>query len=224
MKILNLNGKWRFLLLIPLIILIAQSMYFRHVINAVQHDLLMEKYHETQVSVDVLGVMVEACPTMDCKACVIKTIHAVEYIDLLHQVYGAAYRIVDGEPVLLTQRFCEVSQLDPFDYPEFVRAINEYNYGQFKIYYQPSPGDTWRDLYMYFRWMPFDPTSEDRILAIIGVSRYSVVSEISSWVSAGIWISTIVTFLINAFLVGLLARLGHVYENRTGEKWRERRD
>jgi len=53
-----------------------------------------------------------------------------------------------------------------------------------------------------------------------------IASNIPFWASAGQWVSTAGTFILQVWLVVLLARLGHIYDMREGtgaEKWRDRR-
>jgi len=79
-------------------------------------------------------------------------------------------------------------------------------------------------LHLYYRWMPLYSPEHERFLVIGGVSSYSVTKNVSLWVSVGQWVSMIITFALNIWLVLLITRLGNVYESRTGDKWREEPD
>lgn len=80
-------------------------------------------------------------------------------------------------------------------------------------------GEEITDIHLYYRWMPLYSPPEDRYLVVSGISKYSVVSKISIWVSVGQWVSMAITFFLNVGLITLLARLGSVYQKRNDDTW-----
>jgi hypothetical protein len=148
--------------------------------------------------------------------------NSMEFLDRLYQVYGSAYKIADGQLVLITERFYETSPFEPLEFPEFWDAIFTQESGSLIIGYTPE-GQDYRDLHLYFRWMPLYFPADERYLVIAGVSKDSITSTLALWVSIGQWVSMAITFLINAWLITLLARLGYIYEERDGDKWRDRK-
>ena len=112
---------------------------------------------------------------------------AVEYLDNLPQIYAAAFKVVCDEHVLFTERFAESSPFKPFDYPDFEAAITSQVFDHIVINYTPE-GQLNRDLHVYFRWMPLYSGSGEQYLVVVGVSKYSIVSNAYIWLSAGMWI------------------------------------
>ena len=102
---------------------------------------------------------------------------------------------------------------------EFIQAVFSNDQGKIIIGDTPE-NQKYRDVYLYYRWMPFYSFAGERYLVVTGVSYYSVVSTIPLWVSVGQWVSTVITFALNTWLILLIVRLGSIYEQRTGEKWR----
>ena len=146
---------------------------------------------------------------------------SVEYLDNVYQVYAAAYKQVNGKLYLFTKRNFATSILDPMSYPGFVEAIRSRNSGYYVIGYTPD-NQTYRDMHLYFRWMPLYADADKRYLVVSGVSRYSVVTQIPIWVSIGQWVSMAVLFALEVWLVIQIKLLGHIWGMRSGEKLRDK--
>ena len=213
---------YRLLPLLPILFLIFNALYFSAVTKETSRVLLEEKYLEVVTAVDMLAAAVEADHEPNWADYGQSTIRSVEYLDRQFQVYAAAFSS-DGENFqLLTNRFYETSPFEPFDYPEFNALIHRKESGSIVIGYTPEKQD-YRELHIYFRWLPVCYEPEERYLVVAGVSKYSVTVAISDWVTVGQITSMAVTFILNVTLVLLLARLGHIYGLRKGDPWRSRR-
>ena len=218
-----LNGKWqKYLLLIPVIFLIANAFYFMHATQEIENTLLMEKYTETINMVDMLAAAVEANDDRYWEDHEQNIVDSVEFTDKLYQVYAGAFKPVDGDLVLISERIVHSAPFDPLVYDEFITAISEQESGRVDVWYGEGTQYS-RELHLYFKWMPLYSMPGERYLVVAGVSHYSVTVNVPMWVSAGQWGSMGVTFIINVSLILLLARLGHVYEQRDGDKWRKER-
>jgi len=180
---------------------------------------LKEKYEEIINAVDMLEAAVDANPKREWQEHERNIRDSVEFMDKLYQVYAAAYKPVGDNIVLITERFYETSPLEPFDSKDFRDAIILQEKGTLTIGYAPE-NQTYREMLLYFRWMPVYTSPNERYLVVAGVSQYSVTVSISLWVSIGQWVSMAITFLLNAWLIILLIRLGYIYEQRGENKWR----
>jgi len=183
--------RWKYLLLLPLILLVFNALYYQHVIHKINETLLNEKYITTIEAVDMLSAAIETTE-QTCKESII---NAVEYLDGLYQVYAAAY---DGKLVLITSRHFETSVFEPTDYPEFMEQIKVQKRGNIVIGYTPEDQE-YRYLHLYYRWIR-------EYLVIAGVSKYSIVTGIPLLISIGAWANTLITFLLNLGLILIFLR------------------
>jgi hypothetical protein len=220
MKFFN-RKPYKYLILIPVFFLVANALYFRHAAKEISGAMLREKYLEVVHATDMLAAAVEANPEREWLRHERNIIDSVEYVDRLEQVYAGAYKLSDGELVLLTERFYETTPIVPTDYQEFLEAIYAYEYGGLVVGFAPED-QPYLEVHLYFRWAPLYSSVGERYLIVTGITEYSIVTKIPLWVSAGQWASTAVTFVLNVWLVVLLTRLGYIYEQREGDKWRWR--
>ena len=198
--------KRRFLLLIPVFFLILNALYFQYASRHIQRALLQEKVVEITDAVDMLAAAVEANPKRTWYEHERNLSRLVEYLDGIYQVFAAAYMPGDdGELRLITSRNFETSVFEPLEFSEFRAAILAQESGLLTVGYTPELQE-YRDLHIYFRWMPLYSPPGERFLVAAGVSQLSVVTKIPAWISVGQWVSTAVTFILNAWLVILIAR------------------
>jgi len=216
------DSKRKYLLLIPIVVLVFNAVYFQYATKEIKAAMLQEKFVEVKNELNMLAAAVEANPERIWLDYEKNIVDSVEFLDMLYQVYGAAYKLVDGEFSLITERYFETSIFEPLDFPEFIQSILTEESGSIVIGYAPER-QNYRELHLYFRWMPIYSPQNERYLVIAGVSELSVVTEIPLLVSIGLWVSTAVTFLLNVWLIILLTRLGYIYDQRKDEKWRSGR-
>ena len=202
---LNRSG-YRYLLLLPITLLLFNAMFYHYATKEIDDVLLKDKFKEVAECLDVLAVSLSAEVAKPTTSCEDSVKRAMEYIDNLYQVYAGAYALVDDELVLISERNYETSIFEPLDYPEFTMMIRDHNLGEIVIGYTPEQ-QTYRELHLYFRWLTASPETE-KYLLVAGVSEYSVTVSVALWVSIGQWVSTAVTFFLQAWLVVLIVRLG----------------
>ena len=209
-KFINDRTK-RYLILLPAVFLLANAMFFQYATRKIKETMLQEKIVEITDAVDALAAAVDANPDRIWYEHELNIIGSAEYLDSRYQVFCGAYKPIDGELVLITERFYETSIFEPLDYPDFTEAIHRQESGSLIIGYAPE-NQTYRELHLYFRWMPLYSAAGERYLVVAGVSLYSIVTQIPTWISAGQWVSIAVTFALNVWLILMIARLGNFYE------------
>ena len=79
----------------------------------IQTEFLNEKIMELADRTEMLAAGIESNPEIPWYEHEANIVSAVEYIDRLYQVYAEAYKIVDGELVLISDRHYETSIFDP---------------------------------------------------------------------------------------------------------------
>lgn len=222
MKLFN-NRKYRYFLLLPLLILILNALYFKYTAQEIQNTLLRDKYTQINDAVEMLAAAVEANPDRIWVDHESNICRSVEYLDNLYQVYAGAFKPVGGELVLITERIVHSVPFDPFAYDEFKTAISEQESGRIDVWYGQGTQYS-QELQLYFRWMPLYSSSDERYLVVAGVSHYSVTNAVPMWVSAGQWASMTITFLLNAALITLIIHLSNIYKCCDGDKYNNRKD
>ena len=214
--------KRKYLALIPILFLLLNAFYFQYATEEIQKAMLKQKLLEVTDATNMLAAAVEGNEERFWLDHELNIKNSAEFLDKLYQIYGAAYKQTDNGLELITDRSYETSPFEPLEYPEFVEAVTGSERGNLIINYAPENQD-YRDLHIYFRWMPLYSPENERFLVIAGVSKYSIITKISTLVSVGQWVNTLITFLLNMVLIIMLARLGYIYDQRTGDKWRGKR-
>ena len=214
------NRRYRFILILPLVFLVLNAVYFKHTTKEIKEVMLNEKYIEIVDEVDMLAAAANANTERFWLDHEDSLRESVEFIDHLFQIYAGLYKYIDGQLTLISERAYQTSPIDPLDYKEFRDLVNSQEDGKYTIGYTPD-NQTYRELHLYFKWMPTYTPENERFLVVAGVSLYSVVTKVALWVSVGQWISMIITFAFNVWMVLMITRLGNIYDKRTGDKWRE---
>jgi len=212
-----IHKKQKYLMLLPILFLIFNAVFFRFLTNEIQNALLMEKYDEVVNHVNVLSAAADFEAENEWTIAEDNIRVAVEFIDRLYQVYAGAYKLCGNELELITERFYETSIFEPLDYAEFCDTVFTAETGYIVIGYTPE-GQTYRELHLYFKWMPSNINSEERYLVVAGISDYSVTVTISEWISISQWVSMGVTFIIHTALITILVRFSHIYRKHNRDK------
>ena len=204
----------RYLLLVPIIWLLISAVWFWRENITTERALLMEKFDQAVTLTESLAAAVEANTDRKWLDHEQNIRNCAEYIDSLYQVFGAAYkpfmeayayRQDGGSLELITEREYETSPFEPLQYAEFTKAVGENEKGTITINYKPEKQD-YRDLHMYYRWMPLYSSPKERFLVVVGVSKYSVVSTIPMWKTIGQIANILVTFAFNVCAVIAICR------------------
>ena len=215
---IRLDGWRKYILIAPMLFLVFSAVFFSRANKEIKQSLMQEKYYEIIHAVDMLGAAVEANPDRPWGDHERNIVDSVEYLDGLEQVYAAAYEPTDSGLALITDRTFETSIFEPFDYSEFVEMIGEKESGTITIGYTPEH-QSYRELYIYFRWMPVYSAPHSRYLVVAGVSEHSIIVKVGAWVSMGQAVHMAATFLLNEALVAVFVVLGDVWPQRAGDKW-----
>jgi len=201
------DSKKRYLFLLPVVILLLNVLVGQYAFRKTETTMLKEKLIEVTNSIDVLAAGIESDTERPWYEHEQRIIGSVEFLDGLYQVYGGAYKMAGGELTLITARTYETSAIEPMEYPEFAETVYCEKAGGYIIGYTPEK-QTYRELHLYFRWIPINNTPGEQFLVVGGVSKYSIVSQISIWVYIGQWLSIGVTFILNCWLIALFVRNG----------------
>jgi hypothetical protein len=196
------KGNQKYLILIPVLFLIINAFFCKYAIREIENNILREKSLDIFHATEMLAIAAET--SIEYERTII---NSVEFLDNLHQVFAAVYKLNNGELILLNDRHFESSIFEPMDYLEFVDTIFKHDYGESIIGYTPD-SQVYREMLLFFRWMPLSPSEGTKYLVVTGVSKWSISHNIPVWISAVQWASMLVTFLLNA---SLIITLDHIY-------------
>jgi len=216
MSITFLNHKRKkYLILLPIVILVLNAFYFQIATENIKETILQEKFIEVQNHVNMLASAVEANTTRKWIDHQANIVDSVEYLNRLPQTFAVTYKPENGKLKPISELKNE-KEFDPLAYDMFNRAIGKES-GEITLSFTPENGAA-RDMHVYFMHMPLYAPPNERYLVVAAVSKFSVVTSIPEWISSGQWLSMIVTFFINVWLIILIARLGTIKEQREKEQ------
>lgn len=194
------NTKWRFLLLIPMVILIINAFYFRYLSNEMTEIMVSQKLVEVTDGINMIAAvaLTENNPEDTIKI-------GASFLDKLHYMYCGAFEQTNDGLKLISSRTMDTG-FDPLKYSQFAENVFANKHGNLTIGFTPD-GQTYRELRMYFCWAPINASPQEQYLLVGGVSEESVVTKIPEMVTLGAMFNIFGTFLLNLCLVILLCRL-----------------
>jgi hypothetical protein len=197
-------GRRRYLLLLPMVFLLLNAYFFQHATREIRRSILPEKYIDTLNQVESLAAAVEANPERLWEDHELNIRHSVAFIDTLPMTFAAVYKPVNDVWMRISERDF-ATNFDPLIYDEFLVAVDAQERGNIDVGFTPENG-SFRVMHLYFRMMPLYSSPEQRYLVVTGVSSHSVVTPIPGLVSIGQWVSMAITFILNVWLIVLIAR------------------
>ena len=220
MSILN-RRYLRYVVLLPLAVMLVATLYFKRVTFEITNTLLAEKRLEQQLKVDLIADQLDDFLLADANW------YTYEYepiiaarlaaMDVRPYTFAALY---DTNLEIVSERTSNYGDLfNPVSDPRFLSAIEQNRSGTFVLPFPPEQGAP-RDMYVYYRWIPTDPSLSCGYLAVVAVSQYSITNNIADWVGIGAVVLIVVVTVLNITMAMLLTRLGYIYEQRKGDKHR----
>ncbi|MCL2547742.1 MAG: hypothetical protein FWE76_01090 [Symbiobacteriaceae bacterium] len=217
------HNRSRLLLLIPLVFLTVNTIYFSIITRAINETLLEEKINEITNSVDLIAEVIDGSQPYDIATLERSITRAVEFIDKQYQIYSGAFAYNGEDIYLISTRYYESSALDPFQYSDFLDLVTTLDSGTIELAYKPDHQEN-LNIHLYFRWVSKSlDGNEARFLIIAGASQQSVTVAPSKWITYGQIASMLVTFCLNVVLVLAIMRLNRLNYSYKGREWRPRR-
>ena len=207
---MNKHKFLRYLFLLPILLMIAFSLFFHQLMSEIRNELLNEKFIEKRTNVDLIGTQIDRFIELDADwgyydyQSIIA--YNMQYIDELPMTFAAIYN-EEFESISARSPSYEGAPFEPTRYPEFIHAVKNSEMGKLILPFTPT-GDIERDMYTYFRWVPSDPTLSNRFLTVVAISKYSVNTVSEDWISYGAMALIIVTAILNLIMVILVCRMG----------------
>ena len=217
------NTNWKYLFLLPIVVMIGFSAFFHTLMDEIGEALLHEKMVEKRLAINLITSQVDRFIELDqdWESYDYNSILAydMQILDEMPLTFAALYDSKLNNISIRSPSY-ESAPFDPLIYEEFVKLAQENERGDLVVSFAP-PDSEERDMLIYFRWVPTDTAQKKRLLTVVAISRYSVDTPLSGWIVYGTATLIIVTTLFNLALVVLICRLGNIYHKRRGKvKWR----
>ena len=199
-KDLKASGSKKWLLLLPFLLVAVIFASIRVGSNTTEALLLREKFVAVHNMVDAIEASVNVESDVPVEDLLAHSLASVGFIDELEFVYAAAFTEQDGELVLLSARD-NATDFNPLDYEAFLEATGNNRVGELTIGFTPE-GMEYRELLMYYKWMP----TELPYLIVIGVSKYSVTTKVPVVMNMSLWLMVFSTFASGLWSVYVVLR------------------
>ena len=194
------SGVKAWLLLIPVLVMAVIYGSIRIGENVVEGLLLREKFVSIHTMVDAIEWSVNVESPVAVEDLLGHSLASIARIDIEPFVYAAAFTVTDEGLLLLSERD-DMTDFDPRHYTAFTDAIRDNTSGELTIGFTPE-GMPYRDLLMYYKWMPTDLP----YLIVIGVSKYSITTQVPVVMNMSLWLMVIVTFITMLFMWYIIIR------------------
>ena len=214
-----LNDWRKYVFVAAVVILVMFCLWFESAFRSVENTLVREQAWEKQQDLNLLCEVVDRLAETDEYNYGEILRFAVEYIETKYTSTFA--QLFDDTLTPLTSLSPGVGgglKHNPLDYPEFIAAVTVNESGTLVYQYETAEAGA-RDVYMCYRWVP---TGTRQYLVAVGISKYTVKESLDTRLIYGTIALIIVTAAFIVTTVILLCRLGHIYERRAGDKWREK--
>jgi len=215
----------RYLILVAFIILIAFCVFFYFAAGAMQESLINEKYIDRKLDVDLL------CGAVDRLVAIRDDWNEYDYTAIIQEIVESldatsrtCNQLLDMDLNMIAARtpMFSDSPIIVTEYPSLVEAIRENESGECTIWFD-KPGIPSHEVKVYFRWVPIDPLAANRLLVMVGVSRFTIDHEVIGLVAYGEAALIIVAAVFVLCAVIMMCRIGHINNQREGRKrWRRK--
>ena len=198
------SGKSNFGIFIPIIVAVVLLLLFNLAEEEIDRMLLAEKVIEKKFEIELIAEQtdrfIEKSSDWDSNYdhYISTILISVEMLDQLEMTYAAVFD-ENLENLSARSPSYEGSPFEPETHQEFVDAIHNTEMGDLIIPFTP-PGAEMRDMYLHYRWIPSDSSLDNRVLAVVAISKYSVNTNISTWVQVAAIIVVIAAVIIAIFV------------------------
>ena len=210
------NDKRKYLLISAIVILMMFCGYFYFAFNHINEILLKEKYSDRKFNIDLI------CDEIDHFVEFNNNWEDYDYGKILSNVVSKTDATLGTYAELFDEGLNSLSQrsplykdapLDPKEYPELVGSVRSSMRGETSIWFDKE-GAIPQTVHIYYRWVPTDNSSENKLLVILGVSKYSVDTSFESWIIYGAVSLIIISAVLIISAVVLLCYLWNVLSGK----------
>lgn len=199
----------RLLFLLPIVIMIASSLFFDKLTNEVEANLLDEKFAEKKLAVAAMIRQTDALLEFEDD-----WVKSHEYYrksltlacELLDQTHMTHSRLYDETLYPVSRHLSDNDNFDPIIYNNFRTACRNNEMGDLIINYKPPIGPE-RDMYVHYRWVKTNKRNDGRFLMVVAISKLTIANNTSVWIKIGSVILIVVTTFFNILMVIFISLL-----------------
>ena len=221
---------WRkYVLPLAVLVIVGFGMYLQTAYHAHEDSLVREKAFEKRQDVNLICDTMEQIIRLDdevnAELVQYALWYAVSHIESEYvSTFAQLYQQIGGNLTPLIELSPGVAgglKHNPLDYPEFVESIQKHDDGSL-VYWYATEEAGGRNVHMYYRRVsiPDGNGYDTRYLVAVGISKYTITEHLDPSIIYGTIALVIVASVIVLGCALLLIRLGHIYEERAGDKWR----
>ena len=211
---------WKWALLGTFAALVAFVMLFTFIRSASQKNVLDNKFEEAVHELGMLAAAVNADPDRPWYSHNLNLLKSIEYLDELPFTFAALYMPYNTRLHLASKRD-NATNFDPREFEAFNEAVREQVSGELIIGFTPI-GMKYRDMHLYFRWMPEYSKPSERYLLVVAVSEYSITIKLSVWISYALQSISIPLALFFGWVLYLKLELGAIIAMRKGDTLKDK--
>jgi len=203
-----LNDKRKFLIVVPLLVLIAMCYFFDYAFKEFEYTQVREKAWDKQQELNLLSNIIGDLAGIkgyeDGHLDEIVLRRAIE--DIEKNFTSTFAQLYDDKLTPLIMPSAGVGggrKHNPLDYPEFVKAVRNNEFGSLVYWYETEQAGG-RDVYMSYRWTP---GTSNRYLLAVGVSKYTIKESLGAAIVYGAIALMLVTMVSVSGAVYMKMRL-----------------
>lgn len=200
----KIKSFYKYVVLFPLIFILASCSFYSAAYTEIINERIEQKSQTITNFVDNIATSIDYLTDQGVNWQVEESYSdyvrsVVETIDTRYMVFGAVY----NEDLQLISKHHEsevTAHFDPMVYGEFVDKVSHEERGFSELTYYNEKHDKlkWK---LYFRWVPTNKNVQGRVLVVTAVCGDSVKTTFSSWVSVGIIVQTVLSVVLQIWLV-----------------------
>jgi len=217
------NNKRKYLPVVAILILVGFCLFFNYAFKAHENVLVCEKAFEKQQDICLLSGIIDKLAEINRQSHEEILKYEIQFIEAnFNSTFAQAY---DAELNPLTPLHLGVGgsrKHNPLDYPEFVEAVQNNEFGNLVYSYTTEQAGSC-DIYMAFRWMPSNPEYPERYLVAVGISKLTISEQIDTMAIYG---AVALIIIAGIYIIGcsiLIVRLGDIYDHQESEKLNDER-
>ena len=219
------NGRWWtmdrrciFALLTIFVFCVMLTLINIGVETATTQNLLENKCEEVKNELGMIAAAVNADPTDPWDSHKDNILHFMAFLDAKPLTFAAAYAQSGSDLLLMTKRD-NATNFDPRNFNAFRDAIKKNDDGEVVIGFTPT-GGVYRDMYLYYMWVPDYSEPHERYLLVAAVSKFSITVKLARWVTIANLFGTVINVLLCLWNMRWKVILGHISDWRKGNKHR----
>ena len=211
---------WNRVLMASLAFLIALIVLYTYVGSATQKNLLDNKCAEVENELGMIAAAVNADPDEPWDSHRKNIVDSMGWLDKQPFTFAAMYAPEGEELTLLTERD-NATNFDPREFDVFNRAISKNDRGSLVIGFTPT-GMKYRDMHLYYLWVPDYSWMPERYLLVAAVSEYSITVKLAQWITIALQAGVIVLSAFFGWLFYLKVELGVIIAMRKGNTLKDK--